>query len=202
MIGDPAAGFRLRKRNIGIGGPERVDELFGDGAQSDTRFNQYFIGEIHVLHNHVIPNARRDGFEELEPWITIRKQLTEFARERKKEVRKASEIRNKATQLLVQESNKFIRKIDEEINRGVGSTAERDDLITKVRKRQENLEEAKQAKRSETEIQQIDEILGQLREKEQDLAKTEIFTLKRIKTHLDRKLRLHCRQRQKRDHPV
>jgi hypothetical protein len=105
------------------------------------------------------------------------------------DVRKASEIRNKDTQRVVQEAKQFIRKIDHEIDRGVGSKVERDELIAKVRKKQENLEEAKQANRPETEIQQIDEVLGQLREKEQDLAKTEIFTLKRIKTHLDRKQR-------------
>lgn len=189
MIDDPAAGLRLRKRNIGIGGPERVDEFFGDVAHSDTRFNQWFIGEIHILDNAVIPNARRDGFEELEPWLTERKNLIKFARARIQDVRRASEIRNRPTQKVVHAATQVIRKAYKEIARGFGSKAHRDELITKVHKAQENLVEAQQATRPESEVQQLDPLLSQLQDIEKEIAKTDHFALKRIKSDLDRKQR-------------
>jgi Histidine kinase-, DNA gyrase B-, and HSP90-like ATPase len=54
-----ARGLRLRKSNIQIGNEHRLEHLF-----KDTRFNFYVIGEIYGFHNGLIPNGRRDDFED------------------------------------------------------------------------------------------------------------------------------------------
>ena len=52
-------GLRLRQFNIEIGDDHTLDQFF-----NDTRFNGYFIGEVHTLSSGLIPNARRDYFVE------------------------------------------------------------------------------------------------------------------------------------------
>lgn len=56
-----ARGLRVRKDNIQIGDENRLESLFGSNP-TDTRFNFYVVGEVYALHNHLIPNGRRDDF--------------------------------------------------------------------------------------------------------------------------------------------
>ena len=69
-------GLRIRVRNIQIDGTDIVEKLFADLKPSYGRFNNYYIGEIHVNPKVVVPNARRDGFEELEDWASIQESLS------------------------------------------------------------------------------------------------------------------------------
>jgi molecular chaperone HtpG len=52
-------GIRLRKDNIQIGESGTLRRLF-----KDPRGNEYFIGEVFAVHSDLIPNARRDYFNE------------------------------------------------------------------------------------------------------------------------------------------
>lgn len=52
-------GIRLRKDNIQIGNSETLIKLF-----RESRGNYYFIGEVHAIHKDLLPNARRDYFNE------------------------------------------------------------------------------------------------------------------------------------------
>jgi len=52
-------GLRLRSGNIQIGGSRIADSLF-----PEPRFNAWTIGECHVLSPKLIPNGRRDDFEQ------------------------------------------------------------------------------------------------------------------------------------------
>jgi molecular chaperone HtpG len=54
-------GIRLRKDNIQVGNADTLVKLF-----REQRGNFYFIGEIHAVHKDLIPNARRDYFNENE----------------------------------------------------------------------------------------------------------------------------------------
>lgn len=68
-------GLRVRVRNIQIDGTEMFEHLFTQVKPSYGRFSAYYVGEIHVDPECVIPNARRDGFEETGDWIDIRANL-------------------------------------------------------------------------------------------------------------------------------
>lgn len=57
--GNAQRGFRLRKGNIQIGESGTLRRLF-----KDARGNEYFIGEVFAIHPELIPNARRDYFNE------------------------------------------------------------------------------------------------------------------------------------------
>lgn len=68
-------GLRFRVRNIQVGGTTIFDRLFARRQESYDRFNRYYIGEIHVKPDVLIPNARRDGFEENEEWNKVQASL-------------------------------------------------------------------------------------------------------------------------------
>ncbi|MDR2879195.1 MAG: ATP-binding protein [Fusobacteriales bacterium] len=53
------AGIRLRQFNIQIGDERTLVPFF-----KEVRGNLYYVGEVHVMHNGLIPNARRDYFNE------------------------------------------------------------------------------------------------------------------------------------------
>jgi molecular chaperone HtpG len=75
-ITDPLVhGLRIRVKNIQVGGPEHLDAVFGRRGQSYIRFNRYYVGEIHVSPTALIPNARRDGFEDDAAWENLRNEL-------------------------------------------------------------------------------------------------------------------------------
>lgn len=54
-----ARGIRLRKGNIQIGSENALVKL-----HKEQRGNFYFIGEIHAFHQELIPNSRRDYFND------------------------------------------------------------------------------------------------------------------------------------------
>lgn len=68
-------GLRVRVRNIQVDGTEIFESLFTEVKPSYGRFSTYYVGEIHVDPERVIPNARRDGFEETDEWINIKINL-------------------------------------------------------------------------------------------------------------------------------
>lgn len=52
-------GLRLRSGNMQVGGQSLLEDLF-----PEPRFNAWSVGEIHVIDRRVIPNGRRDHFEQ------------------------------------------------------------------------------------------------------------------------------------------
>lgn len=68
-------GIRIRAKNIQIDGTAVVREIFQRQNKSNGRYQDWFIGEIFVDPKAVVPNARRDGFEDTKAWSTIRTEI-------------------------------------------------------------------------------------------------------------------------------
>ncbi len=66
-------GIRLRKDNIQIGDHNTLVDFF-----KDKRGNFYFIGELHAVHNNLIPNARRDYFNENHTRLEFENEIKEY----------------------------------------------------------------------------------------------------------------------------
>ena len=75
------SGLRVRVRNIQIDGTTIIREVFRDHAITYVRFQDYFLGEVFVRPDAVVPNARRDGFEEDAAWKRLRRELTPVVKE-------------------------------------------------------------------------------------------------------------------------
>lgn len=69
-------GLRLRAGNVQIGDNNLLEELF-----PEQRFNAWSVGEIHVLDRKIMPNARRDHFEQNAHYTNLINQLSPIARE-------------------------------------------------------------------------------------------------------------------------
>lgn len=82
-------GLRLRCGNVQIGGAEVLQEIF-----VEPRFNSWTVGEIHVVDPRIIPNARRDHFEQNVHYSDLTAQLEPLARALAKRCRVASLERN------------------------------------------------------------------------------------------------------------
>jgi len=52
-------GIRVRRDNILVGDNQLLSEFF-----REKRFNNYLVGEIYTVDEHLIPNSRRDDFED------------------------------------------------------------------------------------------------------------------------------------------
>ena len=68
-------GLRIRVRNIQVDGTEIFDDLFRSYRPSYARFNSYYIGEFFINPSSIVPNARRDGFEETKEWDSIKNEF-------------------------------------------------------------------------------------------------------------------------------
>src|SRR5262249_4315480 len=73
-------GIRLRANNIQIGDHRTFSRIFEKVAKTSSRFNGWFSGEIHILDQRIIPNSRRDFFEDNEAWREAEQSLIEWAR--------------------------------------------------------------------------------------------------------------------------
>lgn len=69
-------GLRVRSGNIQVGDHNLFEELF-----PEARFNSWSVGEIHVLDKKLIPNGRRDHFEQSVHFENLQNQLSPIVRE-------------------------------------------------------------------------------------------------------------------------
>ncbi|WP_293348643.1 ATP-binding protein [Phenylobacterium sp.] len=90
-------GLRLRAGNVQIGAASLADEVF-----PEARFNGWCIGEIHVIDRRVLPNARRDDFEQNIHYANLLAELGPLGRAIAKRCRDASVARHRAREERVQ----------------------------------------------------------------------------------------------------
>ena len=69
-------GLRIRCGNIQVGDDRMFEELF-----PESRFNAWSVGEVHVVDPRIIPNGRRDHFEQNVHFHNLLTHLTPVARE-------------------------------------------------------------------------------------------------------------------------
>ncbi len=88
--GEGINGLRARKGNIQVGNPRIFAEVF-----SEARFASWTVGEIHVVDSRVVPNGRRDGFEQNVPYGHLLTRLGEVGDHISRLCRSRSVIRNR-----------------------------------------------------------------------------------------------------------
>ena len=82
-------GLRVRSGNIQIGGHDLFQELF-----PESRFNSWSVGEIHILDTRIVPNGRRDHFEQNVHFDNLLGHLSPVARNIAYRCRSNSLVRN------------------------------------------------------------------------------------------------------------
>lgn len=69
-------GLRLRAGNLQVGDHALLEDLF-----PEPRFNAWSVGEVHVLDRRIVPNGRRDHFEQNAHFHNLLNHLTPTARD-------------------------------------------------------------------------------------------------------------------------
>lgn len=128
-------GFRVRVGNILLGDGHLLDAHFPEG-----RFNRYNIGEIHVTDPGLLPNARRDNFEDGDLRADFYESVQRILGSRlTKDIRDAS--RKKADVKPITESKDLVVNIQKQVKEGGFHTErQKEDAAKDLRCRKDQLE--------------------------------------------------------------
>ena len=93
VLNNDIKGIRIRQGNILIGDNTSLRKQF-----KEERFSGWLIGELHVLDERIVPNTRRDGYEENAFYEELMDQFAGWAVEISKEIRHKSYVRSLSQQ--------------------------------------------------------------------------------------------------------
>jgi len=92
-------GLRLRTGNMQIGDHALFEELF-----PEQRFNGWAVGEVHILERRIIPNGRRDHFEQSVHFDNLLNHVGPLARDIARRCRQSSINRKWMREFQLQKS--------------------------------------------------------------------------------------------------
>jgi hypothetical protein len=128
-------GLRLRSGNIQVGTNGILEDLF-----VETRFNSWCVGEIHVVDSRIIPNGRRDHYEQNVHYTNLINQLSPIARDISTRCRQSSIRRNWLRQFERQQDQ--IKRDLEIMKQGSVSAPERQVFGFQIRQTLDSMEKA------------------------------------------------------------
>jgi len=133
--GNIQRGLRLRKGNIQIGEAGTLRRLF-----KDARGNEYFIGEVFAVHPDLVPNARRDYFNENPTRGEFEAQLGTFFDYLWKLCNIASDERS--AYKSIGDYHKFVNTYEEKEKTGFSSGVDREKMQTDLEEKRLKAERA------------------------------------------------------------
>ena len=123
------AGLRIRKGNILIGDRTTLNPIF----DNQSRFNAWVQGELFVLKDDLIPNARRDDFEKNEAYNKlINKMIKDIGKPLISKIRAASVERNDAVGKTIRNINITLKDAQKELEEGYNSKIDKEAAIQTI----------------------------------------------------------------------
>lgn len=105
---EAVSGLRFRLKNIQIDGNELITLVpTTNELRSAFRWSNWFIGEIYIDPRAVVPNARRDNFEEEPRWLAIRKELDPVCQALTAKARRVSKDHQASVEVLEGKAEKL-----------------------------------------------------------------------------------------------
>ena len=118
------SGIRVRKGNILIGDNRTLNTVF-----KEARFNGWTQGELFVVTDKLIPNARRDDFEQNEAYYKLIQALQDgIGAEITKAIREASIQRNDTSAKVINEVQKQVNEALVTVKEGFNSSVDKSRL--------------------------------------------------------------------------
>lgn len=118
-------GIRFRKGNILVGNGTTFSKFFPSEGHNANRM---FAGEIHILHNKLVPNSQRDDFEPSTVYNEMRKALAEWAGTINKKYRRGTSEATSALRNLIK-LNEEQRELEDKIDSGAITSDEKREQI-------------------------------------------------------------------------
>ena len=174
------SGMRARKGNILIGDAKTLNSIY-----REARFNGWVQGELFVVTDKLVPNARRDDFEQNEAYKKLIKELyNSIGYDITKTIREASLARNNPSARVIQEVQTQIREATETIEEGFNSSVDKDRLIAQLSKSNETLQRTKVGASLQGEKDRLQQEIETALE---DASTSSNYKINRIKSGMDRK---------------
>ncbi len=123
---DALQGIRFRKGNILVGNGTTFAKFFPSEGHNANRM---FAGEIHVLHDELVPNSQRDDFEPNAVYSGMKKALGEWAGSINKKYRRGTSEATSALRNLIK-LNDEQKTLEEKIDSGAITSDEKREQIT------------------------------------------------------------------------
>ena len=174
------SGIRVRKGNILIGDHRTLNAIFKEG-----RFNGWTQGELFVVTDRLIPNARRDDFEQSEACRRFMETLRDgIGAEITRTIREASSSRNDPSAKVIAEVQRKVSKATDALEKGFNSSVDKERMLKLLEEAEDALINSKireDLKPRKTELQQ------HLAQTIETVRASDNYKLKRIHTGIDRK---------------
>lgn len=174
------SGIRVRKGNILIGDHRTLNAIF-----KEARFNGWTQGELFVVTDKLIPNARRDDFEQSEAFRQFMEALRDgIGAEITKTIREASSRRNDPSAKIIAEVQRKINKATDALEKGFNSSVDKGRMLKLVEEAEDALKNAKireDLKPRQTELQQ------KLAQTIEEVKASANYKINRVHTGIDRK---------------
>lgn len=122
-------GIRFRKGNILVGNNETFAKFFPLSALEGSRANKCFAGEIHTLHEGLVPNSQRDDFEPSPIYNEMKDALTVWAGSINKKYRRGTSEATSALRNL-NRLNEEQAKLEEKIESGAITSDEKREQVS------------------------------------------------------------------------
>lgn len=132
-------GIRVRKGNILIGDQRTLNTIF-----RQPRFNGWTQGELFIVTDKLIPNARRDDFEQNEAYFKLISYLQDtIGVEISRAIQEASNSRNDPSEKIFVEIQQQIGEATAAIAGGFNSSHDKDKLLDELEKAEKNLKKTR-----------------------------------------------------------
>lgn len=175
------SGLRVRKGNILIGDNKTLNTIF-----REARFNSWTQGELFIVTDKLVPNARRDDFEQNQAYFMLLDALREgVALEITKAIREASIARNDASAKVLREVAKKIGEATTILNEGFNSSVDKGKLISELTATAETL--ARTKPKNENQAQQKEQLTHQIETTVEEVAESKKYKLNQVNSGIDKK---------------
>ncbi len=173
-------GFRVRKGNILIGDSKTMNGIF-----REARFNGWTQGEIFIMTDKLVPNARRDDFEQNDAYRELISVLGETVGiDIPKKIREASTTRNDSSVKVLKEVDKTIANASNVMAEGFNSSVDKEQLV------EELTETAKRLDRTGVKPElkpQKEELQKKIEATIEEVSESQNFKLNQINSAVDKK---------------
>lgn len=175
------SGFRVRKGNILIGDNKTLNSIF-----REARFNGWTQGELFILTDKLIPNARRDDFEQNQYYFKLLDALREgVGLDITHAIREASLARNDASSKVMREVAKKIGEATTILDEGFNSSVDKEKLIAELTATAETL--ARTKPKDDAQAQQKEQLTRQIETTVEEVAESKKYKLNQVNSGVDKK---------------
>lgn len=174
------SGIRVRKGNILIGDNKTLNNIF-----RESRFNGWTQGELFVVTDKLIPNARRDDFEQNKAYYKLIQALrTGIGSEVTKVIREASQLRSDVSAKAIREVQQQVNNASLTVEEGFNSSIDKNKLLDTLTRAEESLKKTNVREELKT---KKEELQKQLTDTIQKVSDSKNYKINQINSGIDKK---------------